>query len=267
MESISLILRFLVENECFACGDDGAAAYILRGDSTRLNFPHRRHGDEVGSSSGTGDSGVTSSASPIENLVSSTLETKLQWIAYQTSLRAKREGDNTSLPHSEPDPHKTGLPIPQQQESPTSALRSESTFSANAGVDVHHLHFRQGGDYSSSSSPCCPSPPSPSSVESKFCASSPGSDASNNDNNNAAIGYEDSFNISSFDIDNLLNGPYSPNTDMSWDVCFNEPLPATIPGSSNGVGVGRKQAHIVSSATLSPPGAFNVWRQCLNGTE
>lgn len=243
----------------FTCGNVDAAAYKLRGDYARLNFPHQRHGDQ-GGSSGSGDSDVTSSASPTENLISSTLETELQGISYHTSLRAKSEGDN-SHPHSEPDQYNIGLPIPQQQQSPTSAQRSESTCSANAGVDVHHFHFRQDGGYNSSSSPSCHTlPSSPSSDEFKFCASSPGSDA----NSNSTTSYQGS-STSSFDIDNLLNFPNSPSVDMSWDVCLNEPL-KNLPGSSSAAGVPRKQVHIVSSATLSPPRAYNVWRQCLNVT-
>ena len=243
----------------FACGNVGAAAYKLRGDYARLNFPRPRHGDQGGSAR-SGDSDVTSSASPTENLISSILETKLQGIPYHTSLRAKSEGDN-SHPHSEPDQYNIGLPIPQQQQSPTSVQRSESTCSANAGVDVHHFHFRQGGGYNSSSSPSCHEPPfSPSSDGFQFCASSPGSDA----NSNTTTSHQGS-NIGSFDIDNLLNFPNSPTVDMSWDVCLNEPL-KTLPGSSSAVGVSTKQVHIVSSATLSPPRAYNVWRKCLNGT-
>lgn len=243
----------------FACGNVGAAAYAMRGDYARLNFPHQRHGLQ-GGSSGTGDSDVTSSASPAENLMSSTLETKLQGIPYHTSLRAKSEGDN-SHPHSEPDQYNIGLPIPQQPQSPTSAQRSEITCSANAGVDVHHFHFRQDGGYNSSSSACFRSlPSSPSSDGFQFLASSPGSDA----NSNITTSYQGS-SINSFDIDNLLSIPNSPTVDMSWDVFLDEPL-KTLPGSSSAVGVPRKQVHTVSSATLSPARAYNVWRQCLNGT-
>jgi len=238
------------------------AAYKLRGDYARLNFPrHPRHGDQ-GGSAGTGDSDVTTSALLTENLRSLTLETKLQGIPYHTSLRAKSEGDNRH-PHSEPDQYNIGLPIPQQQQSPTSVQRSESTCSANAGVDVHHFHFRQGGGYNSSSSPSCHKPPSSPSSGFEFCASSPGSEANSTittSNQGSSIG-------GSFDIDNLLHFPSSPTVDMSWDVCLNEPS-KTLPGSSSSSagGVPTKRVHVVSSTTLSPPRAYNVWRKCLDGT-
>jgi len=245
------------------------AAYKLRGDYARLNFPHRRHVDQGGSSggasadpgqwssNGSGDSGVTST-SPKGIPISSTLETKLQEIAYQKDLQAKMEGDKRNHPHSEPSQYKTGLRNSKQQTSTseqTTLKRSESPCSTNAGV-ANHLLFRQGGDSSSPS--LCHSPPSSSSSDESRCVSSPGSGSSddNGENNKGS-----SIHDTRFDIDSLLCVPNSV-VDMSWDVlCLNDTPETTSSAASVGV-VRKQQAHSMSSATLSPSQVFNVWRQC-----
>lgn len=247
-----------------------AAAYKLRGDYARLNFPHRRHVDQGGSSggasadpgqwssNGSGDSGVTS-ASPKGIPISSTLETKLQEIAYQKDLQAKIEGEKKIHPLSEPGQYKTGLRNSKQQTSTseqTTLKRSESPCSTNAGV-ANHLLFRQGGDSSSPS--LCHSPPSSSSSDESRCVSSPGSGSSddNGENNKGSSIYD-----TRFDIDSLLCVPNNSEVDMSWDVlCLNDTPETTSSAASVGV-VRKQQAHSMSSATLSPPQVFRVWRQC-----
>lgn len=249
---------------------DFAAAYKLRGDYARLNFPHKRHNDQGGSSggasadpgqwssNGSGDSGVTST-SPKGTTISSTLETKLQEIAYQKDLQAKMEGDKRNHPHSEPSQYKTGLRNSKQQTSTseqTTLKRSESPCSANVGV-ANHLLFRQGGDSSSPS--LCHSPPSSSSSDESRCVSSPGSGSSddNGENNNGF-----SIHDLRFDIDSPLRVPDNSVVDMSWDVlCLNE-VPDTISSAVSVGAVRKQQVHSMSSATLSPPRAYNVWRQC-----
>lgn len=261
--TVLLFLKLAIDSAGFA------AAYKLRGDYARLNFPHRRHVDQGGSSggasadpgtwssNGSGDSGVTST-SPKGSLISSTLETKLQEIAYQKNLQAKMEGDK-SHPHSEPSQYKAGLRNSKQQTSTseqTTLKRSESPCSTNVGVS-NHLPFRQGGDSSSPS--LCHSPPSSSSSDESRCVSSPGSGSSddNGENNKGS-----SIHDLRFDIDSLLYVPNHSFVDMSWDVlCLNETPESTSSAASVGV-VRKQQAHSVSSATLSPAQQYNVWRQC-----
>lgn len=235
------------------------AAYKLRGEYARLNFP-RQQGDQGALSGGSQQSSVDDVAGvpPALNksrVLTSTLDAKLEEIAYQKQLQAQMVGGDKS--HSPVEPVK---PISGKDPcQPASNAETENSV-PSAGV-VDHFSFRESG-YSSPASPCL-SPPESSSASESRCVSSPGSDAT-------GLSYEDDYR---FDIDSL----FVPNTgqllDMSWDV-LHDPVDsdASVDGYDSPQSVGesvtsvptanKKRSFTPTSATLSPPRKYNVWRHC-----
>ena len=162
--------------------------------------------------------------------------------------------------------------------------QSEKFCSVSAGV-ADHFNFRESG-CSSSSSPCQSPPKSSTASESRYASSSPSSEYS-----------EDA----PFDFDDLFSGVPSSEQqlDMSWDVLqlgechpgtnvdsvssssasffsagfqqqqlgYGSPHSAGECVTSNTIVIPdesiKKRSTIPTSATLSPPRKFNVWRETL----
>jgi hypothetical protein len=219
----------------------------------------------------------------------STLDAKLQEIAYQKALQAQMAGGGISKkcpPSLERIVLKnTSGNIPQLVPS----HQTEEFCSVPAG-GADHFSFRESGS-SSSSSPCQSPPESSSASESRY-ASSPSSDTYSVD--------------MPFDFDDLFSGVPSSEQqlDMSWDVLqLGECHPGTndvhttsasfsafsqvgyqqqqlygsnVYGSPHSVGECvtsntvtniaegslKKRSSTPTSSTLSPPRKFNVWRHC-----
>lgn len=263
-----------------------AAAYKLRGEYARLNFP-RPQGDQGVSSGGSQQSSVDDVCVPPAQCkgrahTSSTLDAKLQEIDYQKALQAQTVGGGKV--HSPVEPVQNGKPVLQLAKS---AKEEKLCSVPTAGVE-NHFSFRESGCTTSSSSPCQSPPDSSSASESRY-ASSPCSDAT-------GLSFEDDLG---FDLDDLLSGVPGTDSqlDMSWDVfqlSGNSPDPVDSETScvdaashhhldvSDGCGspqsvleyptsvtstkIGersvRKRSSAPTSATLSPPRKFNVWRHC-----
>lgn len=261
-----------------------AAAYKLRGEYARLNFP-RQQGDQGVPSGGSQQSSVDDAGvSPAHKsrVLPSTLGAKLQEIAYQKPLQAQMVGGGKS--HSPVEPVKITSGINPSR--PASNAQTEKLCSVISAGVVDHFSFRESGCSTSSSSPCQSPPESSSASESRY-VSSPGSDAT-------GVSYEDDLR---FDLDDLLSNVPSngQQLDMSWDVFQ---LSECHPGTTESVdseascflrhhesdgydsppsvgecvtsvttpkiadGSVRKRSTTPTSATLSPPREFNVWRHC-----
>lgn len=264
-----------------------AAAYKLRGEYARLNFP-RQQGDQ-GVLSGGAQSSVDGAGVPpalTNRALTSTLDAKLQEIVYQKALQAQMVAGDKSHPAVEPVKTTSGF-NPSQHAS--SAQIEKFCSVPYAGV-ADHFNFRESG-CSSSSSPCQSPPESSSASESRY-ASSPSSDTYSCDD-------------LPFDLDDLFSGVPSSEQqlDMSWDVLqLGECQPGTNDvdsttsltsffqagflqqqlNGSDGYGspqsVGecvtsntgtnivdvsvKRRSTSPTSATLSPPRKFYEWRHC-----
>jgi len=168
------------------------------------------------------------------------------------------------------------------QIQPASNVETKNLCSAPSAGVVDHFSFRESGCSTSSSSPCQSPPESSSGSESRY-VSSPGSDAT-------GISYEEDLR---FDLDDLLSSVPSSDQqlDFSWDVfqlsesvdsdtsCVDQQQlvyasdgydsPQSVGEcvksvSANKIADGpvRKRSTTPTSATLSPPRKFNVWRHC-----
>lgn len=257
------------------------AAYKLRGEYARLNFP-RQQGDQGVLSGGlqqssVDDNGVAPAHKSSGRLIS-TLDAKLHEIAYQKALQAQMVGGDKEKSHSPVEPVKIKSGIDRKQ--PPSNVETENLCVTPSASVVDHFNFRESGS-TSSSSPCQSPPESSSASESRY-VSSPGSDAT-------GISSEDDLR---FDLDDLLKVPCSEQQlDMSWDVFqLNEPVDSDtscvdqqqpvyasdgydspqsvreyatcVPANRIADGPTRKRSITPTSATLSPPREFNVWRHC-----
>lgn len=242
-----------------------AAAYKLRGEYARLNFP-RQQGDQGVLSGGSQQSSVDDGGVPPvaskSRALTSTLDAKLQEIVYQKKLQAQMAGGDSSHSPIEPVPHPSGKQ-PKQQ---ASSGHVTSLCSPAAGNVDNHFIFRESG-YSTSASSPCQSPPDSSASESRsgYVSSSPSSDVT------GASVEDDQLR---FDLTNDLS---DDQLDMSWDVhltdtgesCSNSSVDNIYyDGYDSPVGecvtsVTTTKKRICSSSTLSPPRKYNVWRQCV----
>lgn len=238
------------------------AAYKLRGEYARLNFP-RQQGDQGvlsgGSQQSSVDDGGVPPAASRSRILTSTLDAKLQEIAYQKKLQAQMVGGDKS--HSPIEPVRKPGKQPSQQASSGDVT---NPCSPAAGTVDNHFSFNCG--YSTSASSPCQSPPESSSASESRYVSSPGSDVT------GSLA-EDHLR---FDLTNAL---YDDQLDMSWDVlshtdtgesCSNSSVDNAFYGSDgydSPVGecvtsVTTTKERSPSSSTLSPSRKFNVWRHC-----
>jgi hypothetical protein len=257
-----------------------AAAYKLRGEYARLNFP-RQQGDQGVLSGGLQQSSVDDNGVPpalkSSGRLISTLDAKLHEIAYQKALQAQTVGGDKDKSHSPVEPVKIKSGIDRKQ--PPSNVETENLCMAPSAGVVDHFHFRESGS-TSSSSPCQSPPESSSASESRY-VSSPGSDAT-------GLSFDEDLR---FDLDDLDKVPCGDQQlDMSWDVfqlndvdsetsCVDQQqhvyasdgydspqsvreYATSVPANRTADGPTRKRSMTPTSATLSPPREFNVWRQC-----
>lgn len=240
-----------------------AAAYRLRGEYARLNFP-RQQGDQGVQSGGSqqssvDDGGVPPAASKSRGLTS-TLDAKLQAITFQKNLQAQMAGGDSSHSPIEPVRQAPGKQ-PCQQASDGNVT---NLCSPVAGTVDNHLIFLKSGYSTSASSPCQSPTDSSSASESRYVSSSSSSDAT------ASV---EDYHLR-FDLTNDLS---DDQLDMSWDVLLTDSgescstssdiyygsdgYDSPVGESVSSVTATKKRA--CSSSTLSPPRKYNVWRQCV----
>lgn len=183
-----------------------AAAYKLRGEYARLNFP-RQQGDQGVLSGGSQQSSVDDGGVPPvaskSRALTTTLDAKLQEIVYQKKLQAQMAGGDSSHSPIEPVRHASGKQPTQQ----ASSGNVTNLCSPAAGAVDNHFVFKESG-YSTSASSPCQSPPESSASESRsgYVSSSPSSGVTG-----ASI-EDDQLR---FDLTNDLS---DDQLDMSWDV-------------------------------------------------
>lgn len=240
-----------------------AAAYKLRGEYARLNFPRQQCNSGIpgGGQSPVDEVGVPSALS--RRGPTSTLTAKLNEIAYRKALSANTVGGEQSKVHPPVKPGDiTGLRDPTHLAALSSEVVDLCPVPGAGGLD--YSNFRDSGS-STSTSPC-QSPPESSSASELRYVSSPSPDATGESS-------DDLYNLA----DLLLSS--DPNAeeqlDCSWDVFgfgvkdsqfdltdsqgsedFLRFAGSTSPAAT------KKLSVTPTSVTMSPPRKFNVWRRC-----
>lgn len=252
-----------------------AAAYKLRGEYARLNFPHKQVASTSGLvsdpgsvSSGAAASSVTSNLS--DNVFrSSALGSKLEtFVAYQKVAQTTMiEGGVDSNPRIEVESQNTHGLQTSQLASPQSELTTltRSTESYATRTDVAGVLSFQRDNCSPTSSGSCPSPDG---VSASTCRSESSDSFSRMDEVSMPWSIDGLFNDDSTDVD------------MSWDVFHTDYGPCALTplaniGFEEGEGCCRTLASDVSilggavrsetpsspsSSTLSPVQEYGVWR-------